>query len=115
MLTISGATAFLGEDSKGGIEIAIDDRGGKLLGHDILLTGEDSGCSPEGGQTAATKIASDPTILGVIGTNCSSAMTAAIDTVSAAGLTILSPSNTAPALTIEGMTWKPGYFRVCHT
>jgi branched-chain amino acid transport system substrate-binding protein len=115
MLTISGATAFLGEDSKGGIEIAIDDRGGKLLGHDIQLTGEDSGCSAEGGQTAATKIASDPKIVGVIGTNCSSAMTAAIDTVSEAGLAILSPSNTAPALTLEGQTWKPGYFRVCHT
>jgi hypothetical protein len=32
MLTISGATAFLGEDSRGAIEIAIDDRGGQLLG-----------------------------------------------------------------------------------
>ncbi|HIE57525.1 MAG TPA: hypothetical protein EYP88_04750, partial [Anaerolineales bacterium] len=45
MLTISGATAFLGEDSKGAIEIAIDDRGGELLGHPITLTGEDSLCS----------------------------------------------------------------------
>ncbi len=115
MLTISGATAFLGEDSKGGIEIAIDDRGGKLLGHDILLTGEDSLCSAEGGQTAATKVAADPTILGVIGTNCSSAATAAMDTISGAGLVMLSPSNTAPALTLEGETWRPGYFRICHT
>jgi len=115
MLTISGATAFLGEDSLGGIEIAIDDRGGKLLGHDIQLTGEDSGCSAEGGQTAATKVAADPTILGVIGTNCSSEATAALPTISGAGLVMLSPSNTAPALTIEGMTWLPGYFRICHT
>ncbi len=115
MLTVSGATAFLGQDSKGAIEIAIDDRGGKLLGHDILLTGEDSMCSAEGGQTAATKVAADPTILGVIGTNCSSAATAALPTISAAGLVMLSPSNTAPALTIEGQTWQPGYFRICHT
>jgi len=117
MLTITGATAFLGEDSSGAIEIAIDDRGGQLLGRDILYTSEDSGCSPEGGQTAATKVASDPTIVGVIGTNCSSAMTAAMDTISSAGLTMLSPSNTAPALTLEGEsgTWKPGYFRICHT
>jgi branched-chain amino acid transport system substrate-binding protein len=117
MLTISGATAFLGEDSSGAIEIAIDDRGGELLGRDILYTSEDSGCSPEGGQTAATKVASDPTIIGVIGTNCSSAMTAAMDTISSAGLTMLSPSNTAPALTLEGEsgTYKPGYFRICHT
>jgi branched-chain amino acid transport system substrate-binding protein len=115
MLTISGATAFLGEDSKGAVEIAIDDRGGKLLGHDLLLTGEDSLCSAEGGQTAATKLASDPTILGVIGSNCSSAATAAMPTISAAGLVMLSPSNTAPALTLEGETWQPGYFRICHT
>ena len=115
MLTISGATAFLGEDSKGAVEIAIDDRGGELLGHPILLTGEDSLCSAEGGQTAATKVASDPTVLGVIGTNCSSAATAAMPTISAAGLVMLSPSNTAPALTLEGETWQPGYFRICHT
>jgi branched-chain amino acid transport system substrate-binding protein len=115
MLTISGATAFLGEDSKGAIEIAIDDRGGELLGHSLQLTGEDSLCSAEGGQTAATKIASDPTILGVIGTNCSSAATAAMPTISEAGLVMLSPSNTAPALTLEGETWQPGYFRICHT
>ena len=117
MLTISGATAFLGEDSQGAIEIAIDDRGGQLLGRDIQYSSEDSGCSAEGGQTAATKVASDPTILGVIGTNCSSAMTAAMDTISSAGLSMLSPSNTAPALTLEGEggTYKPGYFRICHT
>jgi len=119
MLTITGATAFLGEDSSGAIEIAIDDRGGQLLGRDILYTSEDSGCSAEGGQTAATKVASDPTIVGVIGTNCSSAMTAAMDTISSAGLAILSPSNTAPALTLDdeaaGGTYKPGYFRICHT
>ena len=115
MLTISGATAFLGEDSQGAIEIAIDDRGGELLGHDLLLTGEDSLCSAEGGQTAATKLASDPSILGVIGTNCSSAATAAMPTISGAGLVMLSPSNTAPALTLEGETWQPGYFRICHT
>jgi branched-chain amino acid transport system substrate-binding protein len=62
-------------------------------------------------------VASDPTIIGVIGTNCSSAMTAAMDTISSAGLSMLSPSNTAPALTFEGEggTYKPGYFRICHT
>ena len=115
MLTVTGATAFLGEDSVGGVEIAIDDRGGELLGHEILLTGEDSGCSPEGAQTAGTKVAADPTVLGVIGTNCSSAMTAAMSTISSAGLSILSPSNTAPALTLDGETWQPGYYRLCHT
>jgi branched-chain amino acid transport system substrate-binding protein len=105
----------LGQDSQGAIEIAVDDRGGELLGHPIQLSGEDSLCSAEGGQTAATKLASDPTLLGVIGSNCSSAATAAMPTISGAGLVMLSPSNTAPALTIEGETWQPGYFRICHT
>ena len=117
MLTISGATAFLGEDSRGGIEIAIADRGDEMLGHPIQLTVEDSLCSAEGGQIAASKIAADPTIVGVIGTNCSSAMTAAMPIMSASGLTTLSPTNTFPALTLLGgqYTWEPGYFRVCHT
>ena len=115
MLSISGATAFFGEDSNGGIEIALDDRDRTLLGHDIVLTREDSLCSAEGGQTAATKVASDPTIVGVVGTNCSSAMTAAMDTLTGAGLSIISPSNTAPSLTLENGTWKEGYFRACPT
>jgi len=115
MLTISGATAYLGEDSAGAIELAIDDRGGELLGHPIEYTSEDSGCSPEGGQTAATKVAADPTILGVVGTNCSSAASAALETISSAGLVMISSSNTAPNLTLENELWKPGYYRVCHT
>ncbi len=90
MLTISGATSFLGEDSRGGIEIAIDDRGGELLGHPLELTVEDSLCSAEGGQTAAQKVASDPTIVGVIGTNCSSAAAAALPIISSAGLVLIS-------------------------
>ena len=115
MLTISGATAYLGEDSAGAIELAIDDRGGELLDHPIEYTSEDSGCSPEGGQTAATKVAADPTILGVVGTNCSSAASAALETISGAGLVMISSSNTAPNLTLENELWKPGYYRVCHT
>ena len=32
---LSGADSTLGENSKRGVEIAIDDKGGKLLGRDI--------------------------------------------------------------------------------
>ena len=114
MLTISGATAFLGEDSRGGIEIAIDDRDGEIVGHPIELVGEDSLCSAEGGQTAAQKMASDTQLVGIIGTNCSSAATSALPIISDAGLVLLSPSNTAPALTDPDQTWKPGYYRTAH-
>ncbi len=114
MLTISGATAFLGEDSRGGIEIAIDDRNGEVVGHPIELVGEDSLCSAEGGQTAAQKMASDTQLVGIIGTNCSSAATSALPIISEAGLVMISPSNTAPALTDPNETWKPGYYRTAH-
>ncbi|MEZ4613412.1 MAG: hypothetical protein R2838_24765 [Caldilineaceae bacterium] len=39
----------------GAVELAIDDRGGEMLGHPIDLTVEDS-CSAEGAVTAAQKI-----------------------------------------------------------
>jgi len=53
-MVISGPDATLGTDSRNGIEIAIADKGGKLLGHDIKFDGEDDQCSAEGGQSAGT-------------------------------------------------------------
>ena len=114
MLTTSGATSFLGEDSLGGIEIAIDDRGGELLGREIELVGEDSGCSAEGGQNAAQKIVTNEEVLGIVGTNCSSAAEASLPTISEAGLVMVSSSNTAPTLTDPEATYLPGYFRTAH-
>jgi len=113
MLVVSGPNETLGIDSKRGIEIAIDDVGGELLGHPIELVGEDSQCSPEGGQAAAQKIAADKSIVGVIGTNCSSAAKNAAPIISQAGMVMISPSNTAPYLT-DPATHSPGYFRTAH-
>ena len=114
-LTVSGPTATLGEDSRGAIEIAIDDVGGELLGHPISLTGEDTLCSAEGGQAAGTKLAADPTIAGIVGTNCSSEARAAMPLISQAGMVMISPSNTNPDLTNpDHPDHYPGYFRTAH-
>lgn len=117
MLTISGATSFLGEDSEGGVEIAIEDHG-VVAGHEVEVVNEDSLCSAEGGQTTAQKVASDPSVVGVIGTNCSSAAAAALPIISQAGLVLISPSNTAPTLTDSdadaGGIWQAGYYRTAH-
>jgi branched-chain amino acid transport system substrate-binding protein len=114
-LTVSGATASLGDDSRGGIEIAIADRGGELLGHPIELTGEDTLCNAEGGQAAGTKLAADATIVGIIGTNCSSEARSAMPLISQAGMVMISPSNTNPDLTNpEHPDAHPGYFRTAH-
>jgi branched-chain amino acid transport system substrate-binding protein len=118
MLTTSGATSFLGEDSQGGIELAMLARDNMVLGHDIELVVEDSLCSAEGGQAASQRIAADETIVGVVGTNCSGAAQGALPIISEAGMLMLSPSNTSPSLTNDdteaGGAYLPGYFRTGH-
>lgn len=111
-LVITGPNAQLGTDSQRGVEIAIQDRG-EIEGHPIELQPEDDGCSAEGGQTAAQKIVSDPTIVGLIGTSCSGAGVPAASVIADAGYVMISPSNTAPVLTHPD-TREDGYFRTAH-
>jgi branched-chain amino acid transport system substrate-binding protein len=113
---LSGADSTLGEDSKRGVEIAVDDKGGKLLDHDISLTQEDGLCTPEGGATAAQKLAADTTIVGLVGSACSDETVGGIKTLTDAGLTTISPSNTRPALTAEDRGPEyAGYARTAHS
>ena len=114
-MVVAGPDASLGEDTKRGVEIAIADKGGKLLGHPIKLTGQDTGCGPEGGQAAATKIASDPTVVAAVGSNCSSAAKPGVPILWKAGISTVSPSNTAPYLTDpkRGPEYD-GYLRTAH-
>ncbi len=114
ILSLSGETASLGEDSKGGFEIAIEDRGGELLGHTISLTGEDGGCSQEGGTSATIKLVADPTIVGILGPNCSSEVVGGLPLMSEAGWVVVSPSSTSPRLTDPNDSWLPGYYRTAH-
>lgn len=112
-LVTSGPNGSLGEDSKRGMEIAVSDMGGELLGHPIEITGEDTGCTPEGGQAAASKLASDTSLFAVVGTTCSSEARVGAPVLSEAGLTMISPSNTAPDLT-DPAKRVTGYFRTAH-
>jgi branched-chain amino acid transport system substrate-binding protein len=113
---LSGPDSSLGEDSKRGVEIAIDDKGGKILGHDILLTTEDAGCTPEGGATAAAKLATDTSLVGLIGSSCSDETVGGIATLTNAGLTTISPSNTRPVLSDPGRGPDyAGYARTAHS
>lgn len=96
---ISGPDASLGEDTKRGVEMAAEETG-EVLGHSIEVVGEDSLCTPEGGQTAAQKLAADPKLAAVVGTNCSSAARAAIPVICEQHIAMVSPSNTAIDLTL---------------
>jgi branched-chain amino acid transport system substrate-binding protein len=98
-MVVAGPDASLGTDTKRGVEIAIEDKGGKVLGFPIKLSVQDTGCNAEGGQAAATKLAADPTIVAAIGSSCSSEARAGVPILSKAGIVTVSPSATAPDLT----------------
>ncbi|HUO38939.1 MAG TPA: branched-chain amino acid ABC transporter substrate-binding protein [Mycobacterium sp.] len=114
-LVVAGPDASLGIDIRRGVEIAIADKGGKLMNHPIKLSGQDEGCSAEGGQAAATKLASDPTIVAAIGPTCSSAARPGAPILWKQGIPTVSASNTAPYLTDpkRGNEYN-GYLRTAH-
>ncbi len=112
---VTGGDASLGIDTKRGVEIAVEDKGKKLLGHPIKVSVQDCGCNAEGGQAAATKIASDPTVVAAIGSNCGSAARAGVPILWQAGIPTISPSNTLPSVTApdRGPSYH-GYLRTAH-
>jgi branched-chain amino acid transport system substrate-binding protein len=113
LLVTSGENASLGLDSQHGVEIAIDQRGGELMGHPIEREDQDDGCAAEGGQAGGQALASNDQIVAVIGTSCSSAAVPASEILSEQGIILISPSNTAPDLT-DPATHQEFYLRTAH-
>ncbi len=116
---ITGDVAFLGLPNQRGVEQAIADYG-DIKGFSISMgEGLDDLCSADGGQAAAQSIVADEQVVGVIGTSCSGAATAAAPLISEAGMVMISPSNTSPALTSDqqgnaGDNYNVGYYRTAH-
>lgn len=121
LLVISGPNAALGQDSQNGVVLAadyldgtFDGKSGTIDGHAISFDHQDDGCSAEGGQAGAQALASNPDVVGVIGTSCSSAAQGVADKIlSDKGIVLISPSNTGPALT-SAAQHQPFYLRTAH-
>jgi branched-chain amino acid transport system substrate-binding protein len=111
-LVISGADSNLGLDSQYGVQVANEERP-EVAGREVELDFQDDGCSAEGGTTVAQSLASDTTIAAVIGTSCSSAGVPAAEILSGNGILLLSPSATAPGLTLPDAR-QPFFFRTAH-
>src|SRR5665213_3434226 len=107
MWVISGPDTALGLDEQRGVEVAFKDLGGKLLGHPLKLDTEDDQCTAEGGQTAATKLASNPELFVVLGPACSSVATPGAPILWQQGIVNICTACTAPALTAANR--KPEY------
>ena len=101
------------------LELAAADYG-DIHGREVDL-GEslDAMCSGEGGRAAAAAVIAEGQVVGVIGTSCSGAAVEASPLLSEAGLVMISPGNTSPALTsdLEGNAspnYHAGYFRTAN-
>ncbi len=98
------------------IEIAVKDFG-PIHGRRVSTETLDEMCSGEGGRATAEAVVADAQVVGVIGTLCSGAAVEASPVISKAGLSMVSPSNTAPVLTSDlsgnaGPDYHKGYYRV---
>jgi len=111
-LVINGPDSNLGLDAQYGVQVANEERP-EVAGHEVELDFNDDGCSAEGGTTVAQSLVSDTTIAAVIGTSCSSAGVPAAEILSGAGILLLSPSATAPGLTLPDAR-QPFFFRTAH-
>jgi branched-chain amino acid transport system substrate-binding protein len=85
----------------------------EIAGHEVEFNHQDDGCSAEGGTAAARALLSAENIAAVIGTSCSSAGIPAAEILSAEGIMLVSPSNTAPSLT-NPEQHQPFYARTAH-
>jgi len=116
---ISGDVAFLGVPMSRAVDMAVADYG-DIHGHSVNVgTWLDDLCSSDGGQAAAQTIVADESVIGVLGTSCSGAATAAAPLITGAGMVLISGSNTSPALTSDlagtaGSNWSEGYYRTAH-
>jgi branched-chain amino acid transport system substrate-binding protein len=85
---------------------------GTLLGHPVVLITGNEGCNRNVSRLAQEELLSEAGLVAVVGTTCSSAALGQADVAfSAARIPIVSPSNTAPALT-DPETHERYYFRV---
>ena len=112
LLTLVGPDSPYGIDALRGVEIAVAAQQ-EVSGHPIEIVKVDDQCSAEGGENGARQIAADPTIVGVIGSSCSSSSIPAAKVLSSAGLVMISPSSTAASLT-SASQFQPGFFRTIY-
>jgi branched-chain amino acid transport system substrate-binding protein len=113
-LAITGPDAAIGLDAQYGAQVALNLRGGEVMGHDVELRNEDERCAADGGTSAAAELAPQEALVGVIGTTCSEAAVTAAQVLGEKGIMLVSPSNTAPNLTSRNGD-RPFYARIARS
>ena len=120
---LSGDLAALGKGIQNSVDLGIRqaNESKAVPGWTIKMSAQDDEAKPDVGKNAATKLASDDTVIGVVGTLNSSVAQSVQPVLAAADIAQISPANTNPSLT-KGADFAtspkrtyPGYFRTCTT
>ncbi|WP_252441421.1 branched-chain amino acid ABC transporter substrate-binding protein [Pseudonocardia humida] len=120
---LSGGLSALGLGMRNSAQLAVDqaNEACKVPGYELAFQAEDDQANPQVAGQAATKLASDENVVGVIGTLNSSTSQTVQPILKQEGIVQVSPANTGPALTLgENYATAPArpfdnYFRVSTT
>ncbi|MDN5726817.1 MAG: branched-chain amino acid ABC transporter substrate-binding protein [Propionibacteriales bacterium] len=120
---LSGDLSALGLGIQHSVELAVKQANdsGEFKGWKIEVAPADDEGKPEVAKNAATQLAADPEVVGVVGTLNSSTAESVQPVLSSANIAMVSPANTNPTLTRGADPMNapkrtyPGYFRTCTT
>jgi branched-chain amino acid transport system substrate-binding protein len=120
---LSGGLSSLGLGMSHSSDLAVNQANAKCAvpGYKLAFQAEDDQATPQVAGQAATKLASDPNVVGVIGTLNSSTSQTVQPILADRSIVQISPANTNPTLTLgENATTSPSrpfasYFRVATT
>lgn len=117
----AGLTAY-GRGIANSVQLAADEANAAnaIPGYTIEVVALDDSSEPDVGKAAAEQLAADPTVVGVVGTYNSGVAAEVAPVLGAAGIVMVSPGNTNPALTVGDDPANPqrqndNYFRVVAT
>ena len=119
---LSGDLSALGLGIRNSVDLAIRqaNEANAIPGWTLELAAEDDEAKPDVGKNAATKLAGEDEVVGVVGTLNSSVSQSVQPVLAAANIAQVSPANTGPTLTqgpdpANPKRPYPNYFRTCTT
>lgn len=119
---LTGDLSVMGLGIKNSVDLAIKqaNAANAIPGWTLELAAEDDQATPDVGANAATKLAADKSVVAVVGTLNSGVAQSVQPILNTANITMVSPANTNPSLTIGADVANPkrtypNYFRVCTT
>lgn len=119
---LSGDLSALGLGIQHSVELAVKQANekGTIPGWTLEVDAQDDQATPDTGKNAATKLAGDDEVVGVVGTLNSSVAQSVQPVLNSSNIAMVSPANTNPTLTQGADPSKPerayaSYFRTCTT